>query len=299
MLHIFDENLCPVPRFKGIVKAFLGLRNRGPRAVFNSLIRGLQTLNVPFVVNKKGGDALCVLSGVCALREVLKWKRDGLVKKIVAGPNIVVFPNDANGLICDPAVDIILVPAQWVKELWISLRPELAPRIVVWAAGVQDPGVTVSRKRKGFLIYRKRIPTELFDFIIRTLDSRRIEYIIMEYGSFSQDEYFTNLNQVKGVLYLTESESQGLALTEAWIRDVPTLVWDRGLFQGGGYTWEGASSAPYLTPLCGMRFTGEKDFLDRLDDFLNDIELFQSRKYALEYFTDKKSTESFLKIISL
>lgn len=300
MLYIFDENLCIVPRFKSFIKTFLNLGNRGPRAVFDSLIRGLREQGVSFAVNKKNfkaDDVICVLSGVCSLRKAIRWKRSGLVKKIVAGPNIVVFPGDANGLICDPAVDVILVPAQWVKNLWISLHPELASRIVVWAAGVRDPGATASSKRSGLLVYKKHVPIDLFNTIIQILNVQRIQYTVLEYGTFQQRDYFSHLNSVKGVIYLTESESQGVALVEAWIRNVPTLVWDMGIFRHGGQEWRSASAAPYLVQACGERFVSEKDFATRLDDFLRDISKFQPRKYALEHFIDKKSAESFLKII--
>lgn len=300
MIHIYTENLCAVPRIKSGIKWLLRRGNRGPQAVADSLLRGLRGLDVSVVINIKPNeliDTACVLSGACALRRAIEWKKEGLVKKIVAGPNIVAFPEEATGIICDSAIDVILVPAQWVKDLWVSLRPELESRINVWASGVQDPGMVPIMESKGLLIYKKHVPVELFDAVIRILNNKGISCVVLEYGSFKQRDYFSLLGRVGGVLYLTESESQGLALAEAWIRNVPTLVWDRGLFQGGGHEWKGASSAPYLTDVCGMRFKGEKDFEVQLERFLATIKTFHPQEYAREHFTDKKSAEQYLSII--
>lgn len=300
MIHIYTENLCALPRIKNGIKQVLGRGNRGPQAVAGSLMRGLRKSGVSIGINEKPReliDVACVLSGVCTLKKVIEWKRVGLVRKIIAGPNIVAFPEDANGIMCDPAIDVIVVPAQWVKDLWVSLRSELESRIFVWAAGVHDPeGMSVA-KRNGFLIYKKHVPVEIFDTVVSYFDKRHIPYTVLEYGSFGQAEYFSFLKKVEGVIYLTESESQGLALAEAWIRNVPTLIWDRNLFQGGGYEWKGASSAPYLTDACGARFKYAEEFGNIFEHFKENIKTFHSREYALEHFTDKKSAEHYLSII--
>lgn len=300
MIHIYTENLCRVPRIKNRIKYLLDRNDRGPRAVADSLARGLRELNESITLNKNPKEPFetaCVLSGTCALRRMIEWRRKGLIKKIIAGPNITVFPDDANAIMCDPAIDVIVVPAQWVKDLWASLRPELESRIVVWAAGVQDPGERSIAERNGFLIYKKHVSAEIFDMVIAHLDERHILYTVLEYGSFEQTGYFALLEKVEGVVYLTESESQGLALAEAWMRDVPTLVWDRELFQGGGREWKGASSAPYLTDACGMRFKHGGEFGNIFGHFKENIKTFRPREYALEHFTDKRSAEQYLSII--
>jgi len=288
-LHIYTEQSCAISRVKAFIKNLI-----------DSLVRGLRELDMQVAIDKKPAepiDVACVLSGTCALQRVIEWKRKGLVKKIVAGPNIVVFPDDVQDIMRDDAIDVIVVPAQWVKDLWVSLRPELAPRIAVWAAGVQDPGEVPQGARSGLLIYKKHAPKYIFDAVVRHLADTHIPYVVLEYGSFDQRDYFALLETVSGMIYLTESESQGLALAEAWIRGVPTLVWDRGLFTGGGREWSGASSAPYLVDACGMRFKGAED-LAVLSDFMASLGSFRTRAYALEHFTDRKSAERYLSIIS-
>ena len=100
------------------------------------------------------------------------------------------------------------------------------------------------------------------------------------------------------MIYLSESESQGLALQEAWIRNVPTLVWDGGYWQCGKYKWQGSSSAPYLTKDCGMFFKGKEDFINKFETFLKNLPNFQPREYSLENFTDETATKNYLKIIN-
>src|SRR5690606_42099613 len=109
----------------------------GPDAVKDSLIRGLTELDIDFRLNNPSvGDTVTVLSGPNALKDAIKNKRAGRIRKLVAGPNIVILPNYNDGLILDNAIDIILVPSDWVAELWTKEVPKIADKIKVWPAGV-------------------------------------------------------------------------------------------------------------------------------------------------------------------
>ena len=89
----------------------------------------------------------------------------------------------------------------------------------------------------------------------------------------------------KFMVYLTESESQGIALHEAWMAGVPTLVWNRGFYFYKGYRWQDEKiPAPYLTPECGSFFKDEIDFENRLGVFLKDYQNFAPRPYSLLNF---------------
>jgi len=101
------------------------------------------------------------------------------------------------------------------------------------------------------------------------------------------------------MIYLVESESQGLALAEAWLRNVPTFVWNRGYWQYGNYSWrDDKISAPYLTDECGLFFRDYNDFKEKLPLFLTKLSQFQPRKYALNNFIDVITTRKYLEIIN-
>ena len=120
----------------------------------------------------------------------------------------------------------------------------------------------------------------------------------MSYGRYERERYFNLLAEVEFVICLSESESQGLAMFEAWVRDVPTLIWNRGYWQGYGYKWKDEKiSSPYLIDDCGMFFEDESEFKKKLSIFLSKISQFVSRKYAITNFNDEVVARKYLEIL--
>jgi len=282
------------------VKRILFIPNYGPQAVLESLIRGFDKLKVDYQLNPKTdkvSDPVCVISGVDALKWAIEAKRKGQIKKIIAGPNIVVTPEDAGGILLDEKIDLVIVPSQWVKDFYASFKPEFNKKIRVWPAGVEICPQS-REKREGCLIYKKKVDKELFDFIIECLESQGINYKLIKWGRYRKKRYFDLLNKVKFMIYLSESESQGIALQEAWMRDIPTLVWNRGYWKWKNYEWHESSSAPYLTKDCGIFFRDKNDFKNKFDIFIRNLSNFSPREHSLKNFIDEISASNYLKIIN-
>jgi len=274
---------------------------RGPSAVLESLIRGFGILNIDYQLNpeiKDISDIVCVISGVDALKWAIKAKKQGQIKKIIAGPNIVITPEDAGGILLDEAIDLIIVPSQWVKDFYASFKSGFDEKIKVWAAGVEICPES-NEKRKGCLVYKKDVDEKLFSSIIKYLKSKNIDYEIIKYGRYKKEKYFRMLNKIKFMVYLQEVESQGIALLEAWMRNIPALVWNQGHFEYKKVAKKvfGNISAPYLTKECGMFFKDFNDFEEKLPIFLDGINQFKSREYVINNFSDEVVAKNYLKII--
>src|ERR1700722_2640793 len=105
MLYLYTENLFALNKIKDFIKKLLHRQNRGPQAVFVSLAEGLRELGKDFFVNQKIAapiEIACVLSGAKTLKWAVSQKQKGNIKKIIAGPNIVVFPEDEDGVLLSP-----------------------------------------------------------------------------------------------------------------------------------------------------------------------------------------------------
>ena len=100
------------------------------------------------------------------------------------------------------------------------------------------------------------------------------------------------------MVFLSQSESQGLALNEAWMLDVPTLVYNGSHMKARGYEFAESSPAPYLSPQSGLFFFGESDFLPRLDEFLARVTQFTPRLYHEQNFTDGICAQKLLNILN-
>ncbi len=302
---------------KSVTKKILG-KKRGPDAVLESLKRGLTELGVPFVINAKleRGQTVNVISNIEALKYAIKNKESSGVCKLIAGPNLVILPNEHNSLIASPHIDVILTVSPWVTDLYGKIIPTIIPKMRVWPAGVKIPqrasefankpidGKTADDNEIQCLVFKKSVPENLYERVILTLTKKNIKYQVFEYGKFGQKGYFDALeaNGRHFMIYLQESESQGIALQEAWIRDVPTLVWNKGSYTSStGITVTGNVAAPFLSDEAGMLFKDADDFETALDAFMHMMSggKYHPREYCLRELTDKISAEIYVQAIGL
>lgn len=282
-------------------------KNRGPQGVTASVIRGLKTLKKDFLVNPKedkiyANDTIWVNENIDALKWAINFKKKDKIKnlKLVVGPNLVVIPNEHDGIIYNEEIDIILQPSEWTRDFYLKYNPKLESKIKVWPAGVFDPfeKKQVEPKQNYLILYQKNAPESLFKKIAKKLDEEGVYYYLVRYGYFDQKKYFSLLEKARGMICLSTSESQGLAIQEAWIRDVPTLVWDRGYWEKGDVRFDAKQiSCPYLNSEVGLTFHGESDFAEKLEHFMAQIQYFKARTYSLQNLTDKVTTQKFLDII--
>jgi hypothetical protein len=299
-------DLLPFKRFlvifKKCIKYLLG-RQRGPQAVTKSLLLGLKEIEISFSLNPKKdeiptGSVVYVNESAEALRGAIELKKSGTVSKIIAGPVIAIVPKEEGEVMLDPNIDLFLVPSIWTKDFWVSQAPQLTERIKIWTAGVESD-CDLSQRRDVFLVYYKSGPKKQLDIVVDFLESKDIAYNIVRYGQYNRKEYFALLSRSKGMIYLSESESQGLALCEAWMHNVPTMVWNRGYWEYCSYRWfDDKISAPYLTEDCGMFFAEKKNFFDTWHNFIDNLEDYRPRDYALKNFTNKSSARGFIDVIN-
>lgn len=297
-LYFYTQDLFLPVKAKNYLKKILGLPGGGPLAVQQSLTLGLKELGTLFNLNikpKQPIQAACVLSGIDTLKWAISQKRAGNIKRIIAGPNLVITPEDSGSILKFREIDKILVPSEWVKDFYISLAPELSSKIQVWAAGVELPELERQNKIFDFLVYNKS--GNLYGHTCQFLKEKNYHLKIISYRFFKQPEYFQALERSKFMVYLSESESQGLAMFEAWARNVPTLVWDRGFMMYKNYRWEGNTATPYLTEFTGRAFKNFDDFKKVLQEFQN--QTFSPREWVRNNATNKIAARKYLEIINL
>jgi len=291
-------HILSLENYKRIIKHILN-KKRGPSSVTASLMRGLKEINYDFKLNPnlkeiKDSDTLFVNESL----EALKWSLDFKTNnKIVAGPNLVVMPSDNNSVICNDKINIILEPSEWVKKLISSLKPEMDSKIKTWPAGVSIPKLNEVEK-KYYLIYLKNIQDQkLIGDIKNKLNENKLPYKIIKYGNFKQEKYFEELEKSLGLIYLAKTESQGLALQEAWVRNVATMVLENNIFQHDSITFkDDGMAAPYLNEQTGLFFNPE-NFQERLQEFIINLEKYTPREYVIGNLSDKVCAEKFLDII--
>lgn len=274
----------------------------GHSAVSRSLAVGLKKNSEDFnfnpVLTSGVGETVVVLSGVEALRQAISWKKNGRIKTLVAGPNIMEMPDDFNNLLSDPAIDKVLVPSDMARQIYERLNPKIAGKIIVWYAGVNQEYWSAPinhRNNKKVLVYWKNAPKMLGVYAERALVRYGYEPVRIVFGKYSQHSYRRALRQSDFAIFLSTTETQGLGLAEAWAADVPTLVWNPSIEH---YYIKNliTTSAPFLTEQTGRQWKelAELEALLKEPDWL---ETCQPRKWVLRNMTDQHSAKMLWKII--
>lgn len=291
MLSLHTRSTSPFTKefWKWVARRSVG-KYSGPNAVEDSLLRGLKELGVEFRRNVKPqtGDTVIVLSGIQALREAITLKQRGIIKKLIAGPNIVAHPMDAGGVMLDKTIDIILVPSQWVANFWAQEAPELTPKLQIWASGVQ---IYEPSNRSGQpIIYNKLNNINLLNETMSIASGARI----FNYGTFAHADYLRALKSAPYLIYLAKSESQGLALQEAWAHGVPTLINKNEHFKSGDLSFVAPQiNCPYLTPELGIVFRNTVE----LPELIEQVKNLQPKIYCDQNLSDKVSAQKLLKLL--
>lgn len=263
----------------------------GPTVVAKNLLSELRmrgdvawTLLTPQTRLDANYSAMWVVNGLNDLFWAIKHKESLGVGQLWAGPNLVVVPQEGRGLIGHPLIDKIIVPCEWPGKVYAQLMPSIAAKIVIWPVGI-DTGYWSAdecREKDLILIYDKG-QTSLADELAAGLCTAQENVRRITYGKYERKEYKALLNRSKMLVWLSASESQGIALLEALSMNVPGLCWKNSVWQYFSpelnivFEYDGATSAPYFSNECGAFFKDAQDFFRQFPAFCRTQ--FSPRKY--------------------
>ena len=268
------------------------------QAVFRSVTNGLKLIGARYNCNPRLKRDLyphvLVLCNDETALQMVRFKECGFIKKLFLGPN---FAFDSSTCDC---CDGWLVPSEWTKNDIGEMHPKMRDKIYLWKAGVDTaywkPSLT-EKKRKA-LIYNKYDSKNFVDSIHELLVLHGWEVEIIQYGNYNQSNYKAALETVAFAVFISQSESQGLALAEAWAMDVPTLVWEnRGLVTF--HHFYHSNSAPYLNSSVGLPWKNLIELNEILISLENELDKFSPRDWVLENMSDEISALQLLHLFSV
>jgi hypothetical protein len=244
-------------------------------------------------------EVVFVLSGVKTLRQAIELKKKGVLKKIVAGPNIVVFSSDHNSILASKEIDLVIVPSQWVADCYIEDNPSIIDKISIWPAGVDTNfwSPICNNPKNKIIIYDKlfddnNLSSQYADY----LKSEGFSVIYLKYGEFTHIKYRDLLRDSDLMIGFSRSESQGIAWSEAWSVNIPTFILYSGKNFYGGRLFN-CSSAPYLSDKTGKFFYDFDNFKLIINQWKSGGLSFSPRHWVCENMSDLKSAEAILKIL--
>ena len=275
------------------------ITTRGPKKVLDNLLKGLDLLEIEYVINQPLVDYEYnwIQDSKVALIEATFLK-----KAVLLGPNLVELPDDIPKFRKQiPEKSIYLHPSKWTKQLWKAKGFEECP-IEVWPVGIDTylfKEIKRNREKVKCLVYFKNRKKSELKYCIEVLNQSNIDYEIIQYGNYNESDFFKALNNCNFGIWIGSSESQGIALQETLATNLPLVVieCDNSLKTTNNKQIK-LTSVPYFDMRCG-RVLGDIIELDErcLRKFIVKLDQFSPREYILENLSLEKSTKQFISLI--
>lgn len=279
----------------------------GPKKVVDNLIKGLDILKYPYVVNKRldACERLWIHDDTVALARINKLNSN---VKVIAGPNLYVVPRQVPQNI-DLSKIVYLQPSEWVKDFWLHFGFNHC-LIETWATGIDVEEFKPSLKTKKFVLiyFKQRSQAELFR-IEKSLKEKNIAYKVIHYGDYQEQEYKKLLEEARYIIWLGRQESQGIALQEALSTNTPVLVCDvdsvghwvasqkeMAVFTEAENNFTNTTSAPYFDERCGIKIKDLSIINGAIDQMEKELATFHPRRYILENLSLEKQAKDLLLI---
>lgn len=290
-----------------ISRSIVSNHNRGPRKVVANLMKGLDEIGYPYVINASlnATDILWIHDDKAALEAALKLPE---TPSIIAGPNIYTLPSEIPTSVLEKNI-LFIHPAEWVQQFWDTFS-ETKINSVVWPVGIDTKvfAPTNSIEKELVLIYNKQRPQEDIDLVSGALKACGENYEVLTYGNYKESKYLELLKRSKAIIWVGRSESQGIGLLEAMAMNVPVFVWDitklgdfvgseKSTFTQEQLSFQKATTIPYFNAKCGQRFIGKDKLVDSINDFINNLAQYSPREYVQNKLSLKKQAIDFIEII--
>lgn len=244
--------------------------------------------------------------GLCGFPHILdRWR---LTNPAVLGPGLFDHPLEAPGLMSDPRFRVYLAFSEWMRAMFAQVYGD--EHMALWFGGmdlVEWPDASSHPKDIDFVVYdkirwnRETIVPQIRDPLLNELSRRNLSFEILRYGQHTNDTYRRTVQRSRGLLFLCEHETQGMAYQEAMASNVPILAWDQGYWLDPNRPrWEPnpvpATSVPYFGAACGERFGyhGADDFAAALGRFLAKRETYAPRAWVAEHLSFEQSAQLYL-----
>lgn len=243
-----------------------------------------------------------VLSGIPALKYAIKLKEKGVIDKITAGPNIIGFP-DSKGweYLLDKNVELVLFPSMNTTDFFCKYIPELRNKVRVFASGINaNEFKPKPMKRQYVLLYLKCVSSYWGDYISYILRKHGFVPYVIQYGSYTLDEYKGLLNKSLFMISISKHDTQGLYLAEAWAMDCPTVCYNScfSSFPTTKTINEGSQlGSPYVCGKNGVVFNSIEQLEYILIQYKTGNILWRPRKWVLENMTDAICSQKFLDLV--
>jgi glycosyltransferase involved in cell wall biosynthesis len=226
------------------------------------------------------------------------------------GPGDYGYPDTAALVARDPRNRILTQPSEWPVALYRGACGDKAQAMFVGIDTEFWPDLSQRRKDLDFIVYDKirwdqgvvrgSDTPAIVSRTTRLLDQVGLSYVVLRYGAHHLGQFRATLSRARGMIFLCEHETQGIAYQEAMASNVPVLALNEGVLADPGQRRFASpdlkvSSVPYFDASCGETFVPEQ-MEAVLVRFMRKLPDYRPRDYVLHHLSMHKAAESYLEL---
>ena len=167
------------------VNLFYDYNQMGPGKVIKNLIKGLDEIGVPHASNDYSDETK---NYYCGVLQGISGLHDKKLSHALLGPNLFILPIDWGDNI--KKYKHYVVPSQWVLDKYRKFHAMEHATIDVWPVGIDTEywkKRSIPDCNRALIYFKGRRGAELVD-IVNKLHKLKIEYDIVEYGYYTEEE---------------------------------------------------------------------------------------------------------------
>lgn len=226
------------------------------------------------------------------------------------GPGDYGYPDTAAVVAQDPRNRILTQPSEWPVEFY---RDACGDKVRALFVGIDTelwPDLSNRRKDLDFVVYdkirwdhgsvRHSETPEIVSRTTRLLDQLGLTYVVLRYGAHHLGQFRDALSRARGMVFLCEHETQGIAYQEAMASNVPVFALDEGVLADPEQKRFASanlkvSSVPYFDATCGETFVPEQ-LEAALARFMSKLSHYKPRDYVLRHLSMRQAAENYLEL---
>jgi len=229
----------------------------------------------------------------------------------IFGPGDYGYPDAAAIVARDPRNRILTQPSEWPVEFYRGACGDKMQALFVGIDTELWPDLSGKPKDLDFIVYdkirwnadgmvRHDEPAPVVEQTRRRLDHLGLSYVVLRYGGHHVRQFRQALSRARGMIFLCEHETQGIAYQEALASNVPVLALDEGILLDPMQKRFASpdlrvSSVPYFDATCGETFVAD-DFEVALDRFLRKRHTYRPREYVLNCLSMQQAAANYLRM---
>lgn len=151
----------------------------------------------------------------------------------------------------------------------------------------------IKTRNERCLVYFKNRENSELEQVLEFLETKRIKYDLLQYGNYLNSKLKKLSKKNKFGVVIGSTESQGFAIQEMLLSNLPLIIWDKNIGNFEEYQING-TTVPYWNDLCGIKVDSIDALINSFEFFINNLNKYKPVSLISEQLTFDKFRENLI-----